>query len=145
MQRAFLVAVGVVGFAGLGAARVAIDGSSLQEQDAVVDVDVRCRGNAEPTWDVEPDTVTIRLGQGVAWRLNANGHGNTVEVTPKADQRPWPFANGRHTGNRQNPARSGASRATGRWGYNITVVCQEGNNDPRTVVIDPDVIITPGG
>jgi hypothetical protein len=89
--------------------------------------------------------VTIVRGQGIAWSLAVNGNGNTVEVYPKPEQRPWPFPNARPTGNRQNPARSGASNAIGRWRYNITVVCQQGNNPPDTVVIDPDIIIETEG
>ena len=143
MQRNVLLAVGVVGFVGLGSAGVVAGGS--QVQDATVDVDVRCRGTNQPTWTVTPDTVTIRQGQGITWSLAVNGNGNTVEVFPKARQPAWPFPTARPQGNRQNPARSGASRAAGRWRYNITVVCQQGNNPPDTVVIDPDIIITPGG
>jgi len=30
-----------------------------------------------------------------------------------------------------------------QFGYNITLVCQDGN-ETHTVVIDPDIIITPG-
>jgi hypothetical protein len=143
MQRNVLLAVGVVGLAGLGSAGVVAGGS--QVQDATVSVDVRCRGNNQPTWTVTPDTVTIRQGQGITWRLAANGNGNTVEVFPKPQQPAWPFPTARPSGNRQNPARSGASRAVGRWRYNIRVVCQQGNNPSRTVDIDPDIVITPGG
>ena len=143
MQRNVLLAVGVVGFVGLGSVGVVAGG--YQVQDAPVDVDVRCRGNAEPTWDVTPDTVTIVRGQGITWSLSVNGNGNTVEVFPKPRQPAWPFPTARPQGNRQNPARSGASRAAGHWRYNITVVCQQGNNPPDTVVIDPDIIIETEG
>ena len=143
MQRNVLLAVGVVGVVGLGSAgAIALDS---QEQDATVSVDVRCRGNNQPTWTVTPDTVTIRRGQGITWSLAANGNGNTVEVFPKPRQPAWPFPTARPQGNRQNPARSGASRNTGHWRYNITVVCQQGNNPPDTVVIDPDIIIETEG
>jgi hypothetical protein len=143
MQRNVLLAVGVVGVAGLGSAGAIANGA--QVQDATVSVDVRCRGNNEPTWTVTPDTVTIERGQGITWSLAVNGNGNTVEVFPKQGQRPWPFPTARPTGNRQNPARSGGSNAAGHWRYNIQVVCQQGNNPPRTVDIDPDIIITPDG
>ncbi len=144
----FFLAVGLVGLAGLGMSVANALPSLSQTQASPTNVDVRCAdGRVEVT--VDPWRMEVQQDGVGEWELNANAGSTTIEITPKRPgQNNWPFQAARHTGGRgaANRARGANMRPNqvGRqFGYNITLECQDGN-ETHTVVIDPDIIITPG-
>ncbi len=142
----FFLAVGVVGLAGLGLGVANALPSRSHSQASPTSVDVRCTGGRVQV-TIDPWRMEVQQGGVGEWELNANAGSTTIEITPKRPgQNNWPFQAARHTGGRgaANRARGANMRANqgGRqFGYNITLVCQDGD-ETHTVVIDPDIIIT---
>ncbi len=142
----FFLAVGVVGLAGLGLGVANALPSRFKVQASPTNVDVRCAGGRVQV-TVDPWRMAVQQDAVGEWVLNANAESATIEITPKRPgQNNWPFQATRHRGGRgeANRARAANMRANqgGRqFGYNITLVCQDGD-ETHTVVIDPDIIIT---
>ena len=144
----FFLAVGLLGLTALGMRLADVPACLSQTQASPTNVDVRCAdGRVEVT--VDPWRMEVQQDGVGEWQLNADAGATTIEITPKRlGQNNWPFQAARHTGGRgaANRARAANMRPNqvGRqFGYNITLVCQDGN-ETHTVVIDPDIIITPG-
>jgi hypothetical protein len=147
MRRNLAVLVGVGGLTGLGFAELATTADAPREAATiVVDVNVTC-SNGGVQMSVSPWEIAMNQGDDIDWVLSNSAQSSTIEITPKNPGR-WPFADANHAGGRgaANAARARNMRANqaGRFQYNITLECQDGDADPVTVVIDPDIIITPG-
>ena len=147
MRRNLAVLVGVGGLTGLGFAEMATTADAPGEAATIeVNVNVTCADGAVQM-SVDPWQISLNQGDDIDWILNSTAQSSTIEITPKNPGR-WPFTDASHGGGRgaENAARARNMRQNqvGRFSYNITLECQDGNADPLTVVIDPDIIITPG-
>ena len=143
MHRTKVLLVGIVGLAGLGFASVVPSGP--QAQAGPTDVSVTCvGGNVQVS--VSRWVMEVQQGSDGEWQLSENSGSESIVVSPK---RPgpanWPFqamsAGGKGPGNRARGSNMRPNQAGRRFGYNITLECQDGGNT-YTVVIDPDIIIT---
>jgi hypothetical protein len=147
MRRNLAVLVGVGGLTGLAFAEMATTADAPREAATIeVNVDVTCPGGAVQM-SVDPWVITLNQGDDIDWILSGSAQSSSIEITPKNPGR-WPFADATLGGGRgaANAARARNMRENqvGRFQYNITLECQDGDADPLTVVIDPDIIITPG-
>ena len=147
MRRNLAVLVGVGGLTGFGFAELGTTADAPREAATVqVNVDVTCPGGAVQM-SVDPWLVELEQGDDIDWILSSTAQSSSIEITPKRPGQ-WPFANASHAGGRgaANAASARNMRANQggrRYQYNITLQCQDGDSDPMTVVIDPDIIITP--
>ena len=108
-----------------------------------VTVNARCAGPNSTEITVSPWNVRLQQGDEIEWVIAANANSNNITVSPKSTS-DWPFASrGPYNAQKGNPARGNGMRANGRgsYKYDITLVCQSGNNPPDNVVIDPDIIV----
>ncbi len=140
MRGSFALTAGIVGFVGFGIP-LARSADTPRRATVTVNVDVQCQGS-RVEFSVDPWVARLQQGDDVEWRLADNADSDTITVAPKQG-RAWPFVAAAPGGSRANAARSGNMRPNqrGRHQYNITLVCQQGNSGPYTVVIDPDMDI----
>ncbi len=146
MRRNLAVLLGVGGLTGLGFAEMTTS-SEAPRATVEVNVDVRCPGGAVQI-TVDPWRVELAQGDDIDWILNSSAQSSSIEITPKRPGQ-WAFAQANHGGERGRgnaaQARNMRPNQGGRtYQYDITLQCQDGNADSLTVVIDPDIIITPG-
>ena len=143
MRSANVLLVGIVGLTGLGFASVIPSGPPAR---ALTMVDVTCvGGNVQVS--VNPWVMQVPQDSDGEWELSNTSGAASIVIAPK---RPgpanWPFRamrpGGKGPSNRARGSNMRPNQA-GRpaFGYNITLVCQDGS-DTYTVVIDPDIIIT---
>ena len=143
MRSTNVLLVGIVGLAGLGFADVVP--SEPQAQPGLTTVSVTCvGGNVQVS--VSPWATQVRQGSDAEWELTDASGSQSIVITPK---RPgpanWPFQamrpGGKGSNNRARGSNMRPNQAGRRFGYGITLECQDGSNT-YTVVIDPDIIIT---
>ncbi len=145
-MRNFVLVAGLAGSVG-SLAVVASGFGPVRSGDAprlatvTVSVDVRCPGN-RVEFSVDPWQARLQQGDEIEWVLAESAGSDSIWLAPKRG-RPWPFVGAAPRGDRRNPARGRDMRPNqgGRHPYDITLVCQEGDSGPYTVVIDPDMII----
>ena len=144
MRSANVLLVGIVGWTGLGFADVVPSGPPAQAGPTMVSV--TCAGG-EVLISVKPWAMQVQQGSDGEWELsNASGSESMVISPKRPGPANWPFRamspggkgpNARARGSDMRPNQAGR-----RFGYDITLECQDGSNT-YTVVIDPDLIITP--
>lgn len=108
-----------------------------------VTVNARCAGPNTTEVTVSPWNVRLAQDDEVEWVIAANANSNDITITPK-ETSDWPFASrGPFTATKGRAARGNGMRQNGRgtYKYDITLVCQSGNNAPDSVRIDPDIIV----
>jgi len=143
MHRTKGLLVGIVGLAGLGFTSVIPSGPQAQAGPTMVGV--TCVGG-DVQVSVNPWAMEVQQGSDGEWELSDTSGSQSIVISPK---RPgpanWPFQAMRPGGKGPNDRARGSNmrpnQAGRRFGYNITLECQDGS-DTYTVVIDPDVIIT---
>ena len=143
MRSTNVLLVGIVGLAGLGFASVIPSGPQAQAGPTMVNV--TCVGG-DVQFSVNPWAMQVRQGSDGEWELSNTSGADSIVITPK---RPgpanWPFQTMRRGGKGPSNGARGSdmrpNQAGRRFGYNITLECQDGS-DTYTVVIDPDLIIT---
>jgi len=97
---------------------------------------------------VNPWAMQVQQGSDGEWELSAASGSQSIVIAPKR-QGPanWPFRaqspGGKGPGNRARGSNMRPSQAGRQFGYDIILECQDAGNT-YTVVIDPDIIITPG-
>ncbi len=143
MRRTNVLLVGIVGLAGLGFARVIPSGPPGQAGPTMVGV--TCVGG-DVQVSVNPWAMQVRQDSDGEWELsNASGSESIVIAPKRPGPANWPFRAMRPGGKGPNDHARGSNmrpnQAGRRFGYNITLECQDGS-DTYTVVIDPDIIIT---
>ncbi|MCH7684201.1 MAG: hypothetical protein IIB35_10885 [Gemmatimonadetes bacterium] len=145
MRAANVLLVGVVGWTGLGFADVVPSG--LPAQAGPTMVSVTCvGGNVQIS--VNPWAMQVQQGSDGEWELSNTSGSQSIVIAPKR-QGPanWPFRAMRPGGKGPNDRARGSNmrpnQAGRRFAYNITLECEDAGNT-YTVVIDPDIIITPG-
>lgn len=117
------------------AAAAAIDTGS-------VTVNASCATEQNTIIRVDPDTVRIKQGDAVAWRLADATNVVDFSIIPKDDAK-WPYAD-------QPPYRGGRSRvaiasrmkqkAKGTYSYAVSVICSV-DGKTFTVDLDPDIVV----
>lgn len=143
MRSTNVLLMGIVGLAGFGFASVIPSGPQAQAGPTMVNVTC-VGGNVQVS--VNPWAMEVRQGSDGEWELSNSSGSQSMVIAPK---RPgpanWPFRTMRPGGKGPNDRARGSdmrpNQAGRRFGYNITLECQDGS-DTYTVVIDPDVIIT---
>ncbi len=145
MHRTKVLLVGIVGLAGLGFASVVPSGPQAQAGPTLVSVTC-VGGNVQVS--VNPWVMQVQQGSDGEWELSETSGSQSMVIAPK---RPgasnWPFqamrAGGKGPNERARGSNMRPNQAGRRFGYNITLECQD-ESDTYTVVIDPDIIITIG-
>ena len=145
MRSANVLLVGIVGLAGFGFASVIPSGPPAQAGPTMVNVTC-VGGNVQIS--VSPWAMQVQQGSDGEWELSNTSGSQSIVISPK---RPgpanWPFRAMRSGGKGPNDRARGSNmrpnQAGRQFGYDITLECQDSGNT-YTVVIDPDIIITPG-
>lgn len=109
---------------------------------ARVEINAKCAGPNNTAVTVSPWNLTIAQDDDVEWVLDGNADTEEVSITPKQRGK-WPYASQPpYKGGKANPARADKMKrnAKGRYSYNVTLVCTNGNT-ADTVTVDPDIII----
>ena len=143
MYRTKVLFVGIVGLAGLGFASVVPSGPRAQAGPTMVSVTC-VGGNVQVS--VNPWAMQVRQGSDGEWQLSNTSGSQSIVIAPKLPGASnWPFQTMRAGGKGPNDRARGSNmrpnQAGRRFGYNITLECQDSTNT-YTVVIDPDIIIT---
>ena len=129
--------VALLGFAGLRCQPRVRGKPGLVE----VTVHLRCVGDTMQ-FAVSPWTAQLAQNDSIDWVLDPAGNADSLLVAAKDTSR-WPFANGlRFHGTRKTPAKGRRMKPgqQGTYQYSITLACTS-TSVPRTVVIDPEMII----
>ena len=137
--------VGVVGLAGLGFADVVPSGPRAQAGPTMVGVTC-VGGNVQVS--VNPWVMQVQQGSDGEWQLTDASGSQSMVIAPKLPGASnWPFRTMRAGGKGPNERARGSDMRSNqggrRFGYNITLECQDEGNT-YTVVIDPEIIITIG-
>lgn len=145
MRSAKILLVGIVGLAGFGFASVIPSGPPAQAGPTMVSV--TC-GGGNVQVSVNPWAMEVQQGSDGEWELsNASGSQSIVIAPKRPGPANWPFRAMRPGGKGPNDRARGSNmwpnQAGRRFAYNITLVCEDAGNT-YAVVIDPDIIITPG-
>lgn len=141
MRWRIMLAVGFASLAALGAQRRADPSVAQQRPPRTVTVAVMCPAPGGNQRDaVQPWEARLLVGDSLEWSLAEPILSDTIDISLKEPQQPWPFANPeRPRGGRV--ARGHRARDRGRFAYNITLRCPDPDGQPRLVVIDPEFII----
>jgi hypothetical protein len=110
-----------------------------------VDVTITCTGEGIQAF-ITPYTARLQPGDGIDWRLVASPNVQEISIDRKPG-RDWPYASSPpYRGQSGNPAkgRNMKSTARGTYPYSISGICQPPGGSPRSVIIDPDMIIIRG-
>ena len=144
MRSANVLLVGIVGWTGLGFADVVPSGPPAQAGPTMVNVTC-VGGNVQIS--VNPWAMEVQQDSDGEWELSNASGSESIVIAPKLPgPANWPFqaqsAGGKGPGNGARGSNMRPNQAGRRFGYNITLDCKDGSNT-YTVVIDPDLIITP--
>lgn len=117
-----------------------------------VNVDIRCLPGNEVSINLKPWNVPLAIGDSVAWILNKDASVADITIMPKdpKDAKKWPYDDSPpYKGNAAKGPKLRKMKSTvkvgDRYSYNVSAVCQRADGSLNNIVIDPDMIIIPGG
>ena len=140
--------IATIGVAVLGTTRIA-EAQSIPGGQVNVAVDIRCLAGNGVSFSVAPWTAPLAPGDSIAWILNPDAGVAEITIVPK-DTKKWPyddappFKGNAKAGPKLKKMKS-TVKAGEKYSYNITASCQRADGTVSYIVVDPDMIILPGG
>ena len=115
----------------------------------VVVVDIRCQPGNGVQFSLTPWAAQIPLGDSVSWVLSPDAGVTEITVAPK-DAKKWPYDDAPpYKGNAAKGPKlkkmKSNVKAGDKYSYNVSAVCTRADGTVSNVIIDPDMIIIPGG
>ena len=125
------------------------EGQSVLGRQVNVAVDIRCLPGNGVQFSLVPWAAQLAPGDSIAWILNPDAGVPEITITPK-DVRRWPYDDAPpFRGNALRGPKLRRMKASVKEGekysYNVTAVCTRADGTTSNVIIDPDMIILPGG
>lgn len=109
-----------------------------------VNVKITCEGAAVDA-SINPYAVSLLQGDEVRWVLTGSPHVATLVIDRKPDSRDWPYEDKPpYRASAESPA--GAKRMKAHdndrtYRYNLIATCARPGATPKSIIIDPDMII----
>ena len=132
-----LTAVGFAALVALGSV-VLSPTTATSPPRATVQVTAHCPNGGTEAF-VTPGRVRVAVGDNLVWRTTGQTVADSIEISLKDGNTPWPFAGTMPVG--QSAAGTGAASTRGTFQYAVRLVCRIPGGGTRVVVIDPDIII----
>jgi hypothetical protein len=135
----------VVACVAVAALTSAASSKQILDTNAVVAVAVQitCPGDSVQA-SISPYIAQVPQGAQIEWTLVNSPDVPEIQIDKKAGKG-WPYGNSLpYHGSAKNPAKGQSmhpNQAGKKFSYNITGTCTPEGQDPRRVVIDPDMII----
>lgn len=114
-----------------------------------VAVDIRCLAGNGVSFSLTPWAAQLAPGDSIAWILSPDAGVPEITIVPK-DAKKWPYDDvPPFKGNAKNAPKLRKMKtnvkAGDKYSYNVTATCTRADGTNSYVVIDPDMIILPGG
>ena len=114
-----------------------------------VAVDIRCLPGNGVSFSLTPWAAQLAPGDSISWILNVDAGVPEITIVPK-DARKWPyddappFKGNAKVGPKLKKMKTSVKPGE-KYSYNVTATCTRADGTLSYVVIDPDMIIIPGG
>lgn len=113
-----------------------------------VAVDIRCLAGNGVSFSLTPWKAELAPGDSIAWILSPDA--GVPEITITSKQAAWPYDDTPpYKGNAAKPPKlrkmKSSVKAGDKYSYAVTAVCTRADGTTSNVIIDPDMIIIPGG
>ena len=139
-----IIAVAVL----VGTSRSA-EAQGLLGKQVNVAVDIRCLPGNGVSFSLTPWAAQLAPGDSIAWILSPDAGVPEITIVPK-DAKKWPyddvppFKGNAKVGPKLKKMKP-TVKAGDKYSYNVTGTCTRADGTNSYVVIDPDMIIIPGG